>query len=229
VLGAAAVALRDIRTGHEARADRGHVSSGPVFGIDSSAEARMRHDAQEVRMSTQPGMTRRSPAHALTIATTIVHAALLAPACSKPTAPGSGETAVPTETAPTPEAPAAAPAAAPIQGDRYTLDQDGTQVTLGVTGTKGEIAFELVTQPADPKCRLRLSGTAKEKGGDLETREDEQGEMIAVSEYLHESKDCWVSISLEMDKRSMAWVSTADCPSVPESCWLDTFGPLRKQ
>ena len=190
-------------------------------------------------MSTQPGMTRRSPALELTIRTMIVLAALLAPACSKATAPSGGEAAAPAETAPAPEAPAEVPAAAApaapaapaaaIKGDRYILDKEGTQVTLGVTGNTGELAFELVTQPADAKCQLRLSGTAKEKGGDMETREDEQGEMIAVAEYVSESKDCWVSISLEMDKRSMAWVSTADCPSVPESCWLNAFGPLRKQ
>ena len=192
-------------------------------------------------MSRQTGNPRRSMALAIVIGAATVLAA--AGSCSKTTAPGSGETAAPTETAAgapaapaaaAPQAPAAAPAAAPpaaaqIRGERYTLAQDGTQVTLGITGNTGEIAFELVTQPADPKCQLRLSGTAKEKGGDLETREDEQGEMIAVAEYVHESKDCWVSISLEMDKRSMAWVSTADCPNVPESCWLNTFGPLRKQ
>jgi hypothetical protein len=189
-------------------------------------------------MSRQAGNTRRSPALARVSAIVLGAAAALAIAgsCSKTTAPGSGETAAPAETAPgAPAAPAAAAPGAPaapaaaIKGDRYTLDRDGTQVTLGITGNTGEIAFELVTQPSDPKCQLRLSGTAKEKGGDMETREDEQGEMIAVAEYLHESKDCWVSISLEMDERSMAWVSTADCPSVPESCWLDTFGPLRTQ
>jgi hypothetical protein len=198
----------------------------------------MRHDAQEVLMSMPAGIERPSPALApvFVIVFALGAAAVLATACSKPAGQGSAEQPAAEQPAtPAAEQPAAppatpeAPAAAPIKGDRYTVDKDGTQVTLGVTGNKGEIAFELVTQPADPKCRLRLSGTAKEKGGDLETREDDQGEMIAVAEYLSETKDCWVGISLEMDKRSMAWVSTADCPSVPESCWLDTFGPLRKQ
>lgn len=194
-------------------------------------------------MSMQAGITRPSPALAAVFV--LGAAAVLVAACSKPAGQGNADqpaaeqTAAEQPAAPParPEAPAAAPAAqaaqatqaTQIKGDRYTLDKDGTQVTLGITGNTGEIAFELVTQAADPKCQLRLSGTAKEKGGDLETREDEQGEMIAVAEYLHESKDCWVTISLEMDRRSMAWVSTADCPNVPESCWLNTFGPLRKQ
>lgn len=193
-------------------------------------------------MSAHTGMARRSPALVIVIGA----AAMLAAACSKPAtqdhadqptaaAPAEPTAAPPAEPAAAPPAePAAAPPAEPtaapaVKGDRYTVAKDGTEVTLGVTGNKGEIAFELVTQTADPKCKLSVSGTAKEKGGDVETREDEHGEMIAVAEYVYEAKDCWVSISLESDRRSLAWVSTADCTSVPESCWLNSFGPLRKQ
>lgn len=186
-------------------------------------------------MSAQLRTTRRSPARtpALTtlIATVVVGAAAALSACSssgnRPATQDSPEP--PAAAATAPEPPAAAAAATAAKGDRYTLDKDGTQVTLHVTGDQGEIKFELITQPADEACKLRLSGAARDKGGDSETREDENGEMFEVAEYLYESTDCWVSISLDSAQRGMAWISTADCTSVPESCWLNMFGPLRKQ
>jgi hypothetical protein len=191
----------------------------------------------EVMMSQQTGTTRRWPARAMALAAALAAAA----SCSKPAAESSAEQpaaapapaeapgAAPTEApgAAPAEAPGAAPAA-PVAGDRYTLDKDGTQATLVVNRTRGGLTYQLTTQASDPKCALNVSGLAREKGGDSETREDEQGEMVEVAEFLHESKDCWVSISLESGKGSMAWISTADCPSVPESCWLNMFGPLRK-
>jgi len=197
-------------------------------------------------MSKQAETTRRCP---VLVTTLMLAATALAGACSKATAPGNTEPAPGAEApaAPGTEAPAApapgdtagaAPGAAPgttpgaaldVQGDdRYKLTKDGTQIALGVTPAQGQITFQLATAPSDPKCRLTLSGTAKEKGGDIETREDEQGEMIAVSEYRYESKDCGATISLELDTRATAWVSTYDCTLVPEACWLTDMGPLRK-
>jgi hypothetical protein len=195
----------------------------------------MRRFAQEVLMSAQPRTTRRSPARMSPIATlvaTVVGAAAVLSACSssgsRPASQDNPEQ--PAAAAAPAAAPAPDPTAAPAaSGDSYSLDRDGTQVTLAVTGDQGAIAFELVAQSADEACRLRLSGTAKGKDGDSETREDENGEMFEVAEYLYESTDCWVSISLDSAQRSMAWVSTADCTSVPASCWLNMFGPLRKQ
>lgn len=193
-------------------------------------------------MSQQAETIRRCPA----LVAILMLAATPLAACSKSTpsntepTPSAEAPAVPSAeapaaepAAPAPEAPAA-PGAAPgakleVQGsDRYHLDKDGTRIALGVTPAKGTITFQLATAPSDPRCSLTLSGTAKEKGGDVETREDEQGEMIAVTEYVYESKDCGATISIAMDDRSTAWVSTYDCTSVPEACWLNSAGPLRK-
>ena len=193
-------------------------------------------------MSKQAETTRRCP---VLVTTLMLAATALAGACSKATAPGNTEPAPGTEApaAPAPgDTPGATPGAAPgatpgatpgakidVQGDtRYNLTKDGTQIALGVTHGKDSITFHLATAPSDPRCRLTLSGTAKEKGGDVETREDEQGELIAVSEYPYESKDCSATISLELDTRATAWVSTYDCTLVPEECWLSSVGPLRK-
>jgi pyruvate/2-oxoglutarate dehydrogenase complex dihydrolipoamide acyltransferase (E2) component len=181
-------------------------------------------------MSTQPRSTRRrslalGPVLMLLVFAATLLVAVLVTACSKPADQPAAEQPA---AQPAAEQPAAAPAAPAATAERYLANKDGTQVTLGVTGNKGEIAFELVIQPADAACKLQVSGTAKEKSGDSETREDENGEMFVVSEYLYEAADCWVSVSLAREQ-NLAWVSTADCTRVPESCWLNAFGPLRKQ
>lgn len=192
-------------------------------------------------MFQQAETIRRCPV----LVTPLMLALALAGACSKSTAPANTEPvpapeapATPGNEAPAAPAPGAGPGATPgatpgakldVQGsDRYSLTKDGTQVALGVTPGQGQITFQLATAPSDPKCRLTLSGTAKEKGGDLETREDEQGEMIGVAEYLYESKDCGATISIALEDKSTAWVSVYDCTSVPEACWLTDVGPLRK-
>jgi hypothetical protein len=196
----------------------------------------------------QPAETiRRCP---VLVTTLMLAATALTGACSKATAPGNTESAPGTEApaapAPgdtagaTPEAePGATPGAEPgakpgakidVQGDtRYHLTKDGTQIALGVTQGKDTITFQLATAPSDPRCRLTLSGTAKEKGGDSETREDEQGELVEVNEYIYESKDCGATISIQAGfDHAAAWVSTYDCTLVPEACWLTDLGPLRK-
>jgi hypothetical protein len=190
-------------------------------------------------MSQQSETTRRCP---VLVTTLMLAATALAGACSKTTAPANNEPAPGTEApaeAPAAEAPAApaapaAPPAAPgaaldVQGsDRYNISKDGARIALGVTPAKGTITFQLATAPSDPKCNLTLSGTAKEKGGDSETREDEQGELVEVTEYLYESQDCGATVSIAAEDRSMAWVSVYDCKRVPEACWLTDAGPLRK-
>lgn len=191
-------------------------------------------------MSQQAKTTRRCP---VLVTTLMLAATVLAAACSKSTAPGNTEPAPGTEApaAPSTEAPPApsteappAPGAAPgaaleVQGsDRYGLDKDGTRIALGVTPAEGTITFQLATAPSDPRCNLALSGTAKEKGGDSETREDEQGDLVEVAEYVYESKDCGATISIALEDRGAAWVSTYDCTRVPEACWLTDVGPLRK-
>jgi hypothetical protein len=185
-------------------------------------------------MSQQADTTRRCPV----LVIMLMLAATALAACSKATAPANTEPAPSAEApaAPAAEVPAAEPPTAPAPGatmdvqgsDRYKLAKDGTQIALGVTAAQGTITFQLATAPSDPRCNLTLSGTAKEKGGDSETREDEQGELVEVSEYLYESKDCGATISIAVADRATAWVSTYDCTLVPESCWLTDVGPLRK-
>ncbi len=193
-------------------------------------------------MSKQAKTIRRCP---VLVTTLMLAATALAGACSKATAPGNTEPAPGTEApaVPTPgdtagatpgAAPGATPGATPgakidVQGDtRYNLTKDGTQIALGVTQGKDAITFQLATAPSDARCNLTLSGTAKLKGGDSETREDEQGELVEVNEYIYESKDCGATISIALEGHATAWVSTYDCTLVPEACWLTDMGPLRK-
>lgn len=148
-------------------------------------------------------------------------AAVLAVACSSSGARTGGAE---------PAAGSAEPSAA-IAGKpdavRYTGDRQGTPLTLAVVPGEGAISFELSAAPPDAACRFRLAGEATEKQGDLESRYDGEGNAHFVAEYLHESEDCGASISIDLDTRSMAWVSVYDCPRIPEQCRPDSWGPLR--
>lgn len=122
-------------------------------------------------------------------------------------------------------APPATPAAASAGGTAYERSQDGTTTTVRVDRKDGAIHFALASQTPGGTCDLTIEGDAKEKEGDMESRDDDKGQSHFVAEYVYESADCGVSVSIDMDTRKMAWVSVWDCKAMKEGCELPS-GPL---
>jgi hypothetical protein len=78
-----------------------------------------------------------------------------------------------------------------------------------------------------PGCDGRVQGVAAEKQGDLESRDDEAGTAHFVHEYDHETDACSVSISIDREDRSLAWVQAWDCPALA-ACAIDPDRPLTR-
>lgn len=92
---------------------------------------------------------------------------------------------------------------------RVKKAQDGIQFKISVKNT-----------PRD--CQATISGEAKLKEGDMESRDNEQGESFFVQEYVYEGEDCGISISIDLDTESIAWISEFDCKNGhPTGCNFD--------
>lgn len=171
----------------------------------------------------------------ITILSVLLAAALVV-ACSSSGARTGGEPAGGEATAEaTPEPSGATTEAAASLAEQpgavqYKGEERGAPLTLTVIPDEQVISFELTVAGSDAACRFTVAGEATSpEQGDLESREDEEGAAHFVAEYRHQGEDCGASISIDLDTRSMAWVSVYDCPRVPARCQPDLWGPLRVQ
>lgn len=115
---------------------------------------------------------------------------------------------------------AAAPAAA---GLTYERSEGGVTTTLRVDKKGSELSFTITSKA----CDATITGVAKEKEGDAESRDDDKGEAHFVSEYVYEGDGCGASVSINADQ-SLAWVSAWDCKLMKAGCEL-TSGPLTRK
>jgi hypothetical protein len=107
----------------------------------------------------------------------------------------------------------------------YERSDSGTTTAVRVDTKDGAIRFALTHKTPGGACDLSIEGDAREKEGDMESRDDDGGESHFVAEYVYESPDCGVSVSIDMETRKMAWVSAWDCKRMKDDCELSS-GPL---
>lgn len=136
----------------------------------------------------------------------------------------SGENTPPeNETPPAESQPNESPAEA--TGLTYTFHDVTYDISLHVIKKTGAIDFTIDVSNLDNNCKHSVKGTAKEKEGDLESREID-GEAVFVQEYVYTGDDCELYISIDMDGEATAWIAQGDCKDVDEMCPLEPKGYL---
>jgi hypothetical protein len=93
-------------------------------------------------------------------------------------------------------------------------------ITLTVVKKASSVDYTIEVANTDNGCKHTLKGTAKAKGGDLESREVE-GEGVFVQEYVADDAKCYLTISIDLDTESYAWISQGECPDIEPLCKLD--------
>ena len=91
-----------------------------------------------------------------------------------------------------------------------------------------QIQIELRADSERADCALRLTGTAVEKAGDLESRDDQLGHSHFVTEYIYERNDCHATVAIDIETKTLAWIAVFDCPALPTSCPPLPPGPLTR-
>lgn len=84
--------------------------------------------------------------------------------------------------------------------------------------TEKKIAFRILVYDEATTCENEFMGKAILKEGDMESRETPEGEAVFVDQYDYEGEDCGISILLDMEDQSRAWVEYWDCEAHENEC-----------